>query len=313
MSKVKLSLIVPVYNEAEAIPIFVSTVTQVLKARPDVEAEFVFVNDGSQDGTLELVVGMRRHDSRITVVDLSRNFGKESAMTAGLKVAKGDIVIPIDVDLQDPPDLIPEMISRWEQGDEVVVAKRINRDEDTWFKRQTALLFYRLHNRISKTKIPENVGDFRLMDRRVVETLNSLPESCRFNRGLFAWAGYRTSEIEFERPVRSAGKSKFNTAKMMGYAIEAITSFSTAPLRIWTYLGACVSLASLCFAAYIVLRVFCFGVHVPGWASIIVAVTFLGGLNLIGIGILGEYLGRTYLESKQRPSFVIREIHQGVD
>jgi polyisoprenyl-phosphate glycosyltransferase len=304
-----LSLVIPVFNEAETVGLLIERVTQVFSPHPTIRIEFVFVNDGSTDTTLEKLLEFQRADSRIKVIDLSRNFGKEPAITAGLEVAKGDVVVPIDVDLQDPPELILEMICKWREGYEVVLARRVTRDFDTWAKRTSANWFYRIHNKIANPKLPENVGDFRLMDRCVVEALKQLPESCRFMKGLFAWVGFRTSYVDYSRPERVAGTTTFNGWKLWNFALEGVTSFSTDPLRIWTYIGIFVSLISFLIGIFITLKVLFGGVDVPGYASLMVAVTFLGGLQLIGIGVIGEYLGRTYIESKRRPVFVVRRIY----
>ena len=307
---VALSLVIPVFNEAEAIHLFLDRVTRVFAQMPSVSAELLFVNDGSTDATLDLLLELQYQDPRIVVIDLSRNFGKEAALTAGLHAATGDVIVPIDVDLQDPPELILEMLAKWREGYEVVLARRSNRDSDTVAKRTSARLFYTLHNKISKPKLPVDVGDFRLMDRCVVEALKELPESQRFMKGLFAWVGFRTTHVEYARPERSAGSSKFNGWKLWNLALESITSFSTDPLRVWTYLGFAVSSMAFVYGMFIALKVIIYGVEVPGYASIFFAVTFLGGLQLIGIGILGEYLGRTYIESKRRPTFLVRRRYQ---
>jgi len=308
-----LSLIIPVFNESETLDLFIDRVTEVFAREHSITIEFVFVNDGSTDTTLDILLARQEADTRIKIVDLSRNFGKEAALTAGLQVACGDAVIPIDADLQDPPEVIPAMIAKWREGYEVVLARRTNRQSDSLAKRASAGWFYKVHNRIANPKLPENVGDFRLLDRIVVEALKELPESRRFMKGLFAWVGFRTTSVDYERPGRVAGRSKFNGWKLWNFALEGITSFSTDPLRVWTYLGFTVSIVSLTFAIFIALRVLIHGVDVPGYASIMVAVTFLGGLQLIGIGVIGEYLGRTYIESKRRPTYLIRRIYQPGD
>jgi glycosyltransferase involved in cell wall biosynthesis len=309
----QLSLVVPVYNEAETVRLFVDHVVQVFKERNEIQVEVVFVNDGSSDDTLQRLVKIQAELPWVKIVDLSRNFGKEAALSAGLQAAEGRVVVPIDVDLQDPPELILEMIDRWREGYEVVLARRVHRGSDSWAKRTSADWFYRLHNKIADSQIPSNVGDFRLMDRSVVDVINDLPESRRFMKGLFAWVGFRTAYVDYTRPERVAGTTKFNGWRLWNFALEGITSFSTAPLRIWTYLGLFVSILALLFAASIVLKVLIEGVDVPGYASLMVAVTFLGGLQLIGIGVLGEYLGRTYLESKHRPVFLVRRIYEAKD
>lgn len=302
-----LSLVVPVLNEAEALAGFMAEIARVF---PDDGAsptlEFVFVNDGSTDATLEKLLALQQDDDRIIILDLSRNFGKEAALTAGLLEATGDVVVPMDVDLQDPPDVVPAMLEKWREGYEVVLGRRVNRDADSWAKRRSAEWFYRVHNRISTLKLPENVGDFRLMDRCVVEALRQLPESCRFMKGIFAWVGFRTTCVDYVRRERAAGTSKFSGWKLWNLALDSITSFSTMPLRVWTYVGTSISLLSFLYATFIIARVLTEGRDVPGYASIIVTITFLGGLQLIGIGVLGEYLGRTYMEAKQRPTFIVR-------
>jgi glycosyltransferase involved in cell wall biosynthesis len=312
-SVVTLSLVVPVYNEAETVGLFLDRVKHAFDSAPFIQPEVVFVNDGSSDGTLDCLLTFQQGNQSIRIVDLSRNFGKEAALTAGLKAATGQVVVPIDVDLQDPPELIIDMVAKWQEGYDVVVGKRINRASDALLKRACAVWFYRIHNWMAEPHIPENVGDFRLMDRAVVDALNELPESRRFMKGLFAWVGFRTACVEYTRPVRAAGTSKFNGWSLWNFALEGLTSFSTSPLRVWTYIGGLVALLSFAFAIFIALRVLVFGIDVPGYASMIVAITFLGGLQLVGIGTIGEYLGRTYLESKRRPIYLIRHIYEPKD
>jgi len=307
---VRIALVVPVYNEAETVALFLERVSRVFETFPGVQVEMVFVNDGSCDGTLETLLECQRADARVRIVDLSRNFGKEAALTAGLSAARGDVVVPIDVDLQDPPELILEMLRHWREGYDVVLGRRINRDTDSWLKRISAEWFYRIHNKIAEPKIPENVGDFRLLDRSVVDAMNQLPESRRFMKGLFAWVGFRTTYVDYVRPQRVAGTTKFSGWRLWNFALEGMTSFSIDPLRIWSYLGGMIAFASILFGAYITLKVLFFGIDVPGYASIVVAVTFLGGLQLLGIGIIGEYLGRTYLEAKRRPIYLVRRVYE---
>ncbi|QAY84704.1 glycosyltransferase family 2 protein [Pseudomonas arsenicoxydans] len=308
-----LSLVIPVFNEAATLDVFIARITDVFKDQALIALEIVFVNDGSTDATLEVLLERQKSDSRIRIVDLSRNFGKEAALTAGLQTATGQAVVPIDADLQDPPEVILEMIARWREGYEVVLGHRVSRKTDSWAKQTSANWFYRLHNRIAEQQLPENVGDFRLMDRCVVDALQTLPESRRFMKGLFAWVGFRSTYVDYERPERVAGTTKFNGWRLWNFALEGITSFSTEPLRIWTYLGLFVSLISFSFAIFIVLRTLISGVDLPGYASLMVAVTFLGGLQLIGIGVLGEYLGRTYIESKRRPVYLVRRVYDPKD
>lgn len=305
---VTLSLVVPVLNEAESLDGFMVEIDRAFaNSALSPALEFVFVNDGSTDATLERLMALQENDDRIIILDLSRNFGKEAALTAGILEARGDVVVPMDVDLQDPPDVVPEMLNKWYEGYDVVLARRVDRDADSWAKRRTAQWFYNVHNRISSLKLPENVGDFRLMDRCVIDALRQLPESCRFMKGIFAWVGFRTTYVDYVRGKRAAGTSKFSSWKLWNLALDSITSFSTVPLRVWTYAGFSISLLSFIYATFIIARVMINGQDVPGYASIIVTITFLGGLQLIGIGVLGEYLGRTYLEAKQRPVFIIRQ------
>lgn len=308
-NNVKLSFVVPVFNESETVGLFVDQIKIIFSKFPNIKLEIIFVNDGSNDDTLTCLLNLQKVLSQIIIVDLSRNFGKEAALTAGLNMTTGDVIVPIDVDLQDPPELVIQMIDKWLEGYDVVVGKRVNRDSDTWFKKKLATWFYRIHNKISEPKIPENVGDFRLMDRSVVDALKELPESRRFMKGLFAWVGFKTISVEYTRPARIAGTSKFNGWRLWNFALEGFTSFSTDPLKIWTYLGGLVAFISFLFAIFMVLRVLILGVDVPGYASVIVAVTFLGGLQLIGIGIIGEYLGRSYIESKRRPIYLVRRVY----
>lgn len=304
-----ISVVVPVHNEVEAVPVFFEAIEAVVAQSEKFNLELVFVDDGSTDETVKLIQTLKSKLLEIKLVELTRNFGKEAALTAGLAVAEGDAIVPIDADLQDPPALIPEMVRQWQAGYEVVLAVRKTRSSDSWAKRASASWFYKIHNKIAEPSIPENVGDFRLMDKNVVQVLNQLPESRRFMKGLFAWVGFKTTTLAYDRPERVAGESKFNGWKLWNFALEGLTSFSISPLRIWTYIGSLVALASFIFALYIAIKVIVLGVEVPGYASVVVAVTMLGGLQLVGIGILGEYLGRTYLESKRRPVYLIRKIH----
>ncbi|EGD03359.1 glycosyltransferase [Burkholderia sp. TJI49] len=305
-----VSLVVPFYNEGEAVERFFDVVMPLMAAIDAIRFEVVCVNDGSRDDTLERLVAIATHDRRVRVIDLTRNFGKEAALTAGLDEALGDAVIPLDADLQDPPGLIPTMIDHWRDGAEVVAAKRSNRACDSFAKRTAAALYYRVHNLLSDVKLPENVGDFRLMDRKVVNALRSLPEQHRFMKGLFAWVGYRTVIVEYQRDPRSAGHSKFSGWKLWNFALEGITSFSTLPLRCWTYIGTGIAAVAFLYGAFVVGRTLLFGNPVPGYASLISAMLFIGGIELVGIGVVGEYVGRIYDESKQRPVYLVRRRYQ---
>ncbi len=299
-----ISIVCPCYNEEEVIGIFLETITPILK-KTTLSYEIIFINDGSKDSTLSVIMSAKESYQNIRVINFARNFGKESALTAGLDFSLGEVVIPIDVDLQDPPELILEFLDRWREGYDVVLAKRVNRDSDSFFKRKSAELFYILHNRISHIAIPNNVGDYRLMSRRVVEAIKLLPENQRFMKGIFAWVGYRTTTIEYTRESRVAGETSFNGWKLWNFALDGITSFSTVPLRIWLYIGMSISLLSFIFGATIIIKTLIYGVDLPGYASMLTIILFLGGIQLMGIGILGEYLGRIYNESKNRPIYII--------
>jgi len=301
-----LSLVVPFYNEAAVVEAFFDAVVPVLRSIPDADYEIVCVNDGSADSTLDKLLAACEADHKVRVIDLSRNFGKEAALTAGIDEAEGAAVIPFDADLQDPPEIIPQLVARWREGYDVVLAKRTERHTDTYVKRETAALFYRIHNAIADIVIPENAGDFRLMSRQVIESLKQLPENRRFMKGLFAWVGFRTAQIEYVRHPRVAGKSKFSGWKLWNLALEGLTSFSTLPLRVWTYVGGMTAVFAVCYAAYLIVRTWLRGVDVPGYASLITAVLFLGGTQLVGIGVIGEYVGRIYMESKRRPVYIVR-------
>ncbi|NUT87905.1 glycosyltransferase family 2 protein [Pseudomonas corrugata] len=305
-----ISLIVPVFNEEQTVGMFYENVRRhpALKGHA---VEIVFINDGSDDRTGSLARSFALADNLVLLIEFSRNFGKEPALFAGLEYAGGDVVIPMDVDLQDPIDVIPRLIAEWEKGAEVVLAKRRDRSSDSYLKRRGANLFYRLLDHIAYPHIEQNVGDFRLMDRKVVEVIKTLPEYQLFMKGVLSWAGFNTVVIEYDRASRAAGQSKFNGWKLWNLALEGITSFSTVPLRLWTYLGGCISLVSLVYAAYMVLDKLIFGNDMPGYPSLMTAILFLGGVQLIGIGVLGEYIGRIYLETKHRPRYVIKEMIRG--
>jgi len=299
-----VSLICPCYNEEEVINVFLEEISAVMDAIGK-SYEIVFVNDGSTDNTLTKLLAAKKRYGNIKIINLSRNFGKEAALTAGLDRAEGKVMIPIDADLQDPPELIKELIAHWEKGSDVVLAKRTDRSEESFAKRTSAKLFYRLNNKTSKVCIPENVGDYRLMSRKVVDALKQLPESERFMKGLFAWVGFKTSVVEYKREARRAGKTSYSGWKLWNLAVEGITSFSTFPLKIWLYMGFVISLLSFLYGTMIVLKTILFGVDVPGYASMMTIILFLGGIQLIGIGVLGEYVGRIYMESKRRPTYIV--------
>jgi glycosyltransferase involved in cell wall biosynthesis len=301
----KISLIIPVYNEEAAIPIFYQAIKNAEFLKP-YQLELVFINDGSKDQTENLINMLETSDSSVKALSFTRNFGKEPALFAGLEHATGNAIIPIDVDLQDPIEIIPELIHQWQDGFDVVLAKRVDRSSDSALKRKSAELFYKLHNKISQPKIEENVGDFRLMSREVVENIKQLPERNLFMKGVLSWVGGKTTIVEYTRAERSAGDTKFNGWKLWNLALEGITSFSTAPLRIWTYIGLVVASFAFLYGAYMMLDKLFFGNPVPGYPSLLVSILFLGGIQLIGIGVLGEYIGRIYIETKQRPKFILK-------
>lgn len=308
-SKAQITIIVPVFNEMNSILAFLETTDKVVGRTRNVSVRYLFVNDGSTDDTLGTLLTVANIRDDIDVLELSRNFGKEAALSAGIDIAEGDAVIPIDVDLQDPPELIPEMIDLWRSGYDVVLARRTDRLSDSWMKRGSSYLFYKLHNLIAHQKLPENVGDFRLMNRMVVDVVSKLPETQRFMKGLFVWAGFKTVIIDYKRPNRLTGDSRFNGWQLWNLALEGFTSFSTWPLRVWSYFGFFAALISFCLAFVIVIQKLALGIDVPGYASIMVIIALFGGFQMLGIGILGEYLGRTYLETKRRPVYVIRRFH----
>ncbi len=303
----KVSLVVPIFNEGDGIELLFKTLCPIFDQVPDLDFEVICVDDGSTDDTLTKLIACTTIDSRFKVVELSRNFGKESALTAGIDEATGDALIPIDADLQDPPELIPVMIKAWQDGAEVVLARRANRSSDPFLKRQTAKFFYRFHNQFSSIQIPRNVGDFRLMDRVVVDALKQLPEHHRFMKGLFAWVGFKTVTIDYVRQVRARGGTKFSGWKLWNFALEGFTSFSTVPLKFWSYVGVFGAVSTFVYAVVIVARTLISGVDVPGYASLLVAILFFGSLQLISVGVLGEYIGRIYTETKNRPVYLIRK------
>ncbi|WP_265569684.1 glycosyltransferase family 2 protein [Sphingomicrobium nitratireducens] len=306
----ELSIIVPVKDEEASVARFVDHVVPILEALDDPVAssfEIIFVDDGSGDDTLPRLADLHARDARVKAISLSRNFGKEGALAAGIEHSRGRAVIPIDVDLQDDPKAIPAMISKWREGADIVYGIRANREADSFSKRMTADLYYRTHNMISSEKIPMHAGDYRLMDRKVIDVLRSMPERNRFMRGLSTWAGFREEAVEFVRPDREEGESKYNYRRMWMLAMDGITSSSTLPLRVWSFLGAGIATLTLLYAAFIVVRTLIFGRDVPGYASLMVAVLFFGSIQLISLGVLGEYVGRILVETRRRPLYIVRE------
>ena len=304
-----LSVIVPAYNEEEVLPIFHARLTAAMAALPELLGrwEVVYVNDGSKDATLHILQGLQQQDACVGVANLSRNFGKEAAMSAGLKLARGDAVILIDADLQDPPELIGQMVRVWQQGADVVNMKRVSRQGETWFKKASAAWFYTVINKLSDVHIPENVGDFRLLSRRAVDALNQLPESNRFMKGLFAWIGYKQVVVEYDRHPRAAGQTKWPYFKLLNFAIEGITGFSVVPLRLASYAGFLTAFSAFVYALFLLVKTLMIGDSVKGFPTLILTILILGGLQLMAMGIIGEYLGRLFMESKRRPLYLLDE------
>ncbi|MBW2069351.1 MAG: glycosyltransferase family 2 protein [Deltaproteobacteria bacterium] len=300
-----LSIVVPMYNESENVWPFYERLKKVLDQIGE-SYEIICVNDGSTDDTIEKLLKLRELDPNVKIIDFSRNFGKEIALTAGIDFSSGEAVIPIDADLQDPPEIIPELVSKWREGYDVVYATRLSREGESYIKRLTATLFYRIAQKVMHINIPKDTGDFRLVSRAVVETLKEMRERNRFMKGLFAWVGFPHSVVYYRREKRHGGKTKWNYWRLWNFALEGITSFSYIPLQIATYFGFVVALLSFVYALFIVIRTLLFGIKVPGYASTITIILFLGGVQLICIGILGEYIGRIYTEVKRRPLYVIR-------
>jgi glycosyltransferase involved in cell wall biosynthesis len=297
-----LSVVVPAYNEEDVLPEFHRRLTETLGALV-CSCEILYVNDGSSDDTLKIIKNLQ--DPRVAVIDLSRNFGKEIALTAGLDHARGEAVVVIDADLQDPPELIPKLIEKWQAGYDVVYARRTARDGETFLKKSTARLFYRFIQGVSRVKIPEDTGDFRLLSRRAVEALKQLRETHRFMKGLFTWIGFPQIAVNYRRDPRFAGQTKWNYWQLWNFALEGITSFTINPLKIATYLGIMTSVGSFTYALFVIYKTLAFGEPVQGYPTIMVVILFLGGVQLMSLGVIGEYLGRMFNETKQRPLYFI--------
>jgi glycosyltransferase involved in cell wall biosynthesis len=305
---IELSVVAPMYNEEENIDYFFETLLPVLN-RLEMTYEIICVDDGSTDGTWKKLLACHQAEPRIKILSFSRNFGKEVALTAGLNHAGGAAIVPIDADLQDPPEMIGQLLEKWREGYDVVYAVRRHRFGEGPVKRGTANLFYRVINLLSDTPIPRDTGDFRLFDRRVVEVLNRIPERTRFMKGLFAWVGFKQVGILYDRQPRYQGETKWNYWRLWNFALDAITLFSTAPLRLWSYVGTIISFLSFLYGGFLIVRTLVYGRDFPGYASIMVAILFLGGLQLISLGVIGEYLGRVYAEAKRRPLYIVKEAH----
>lgn len=306
MQPATLGIVIAAYNEADALPAMHARLSRVLDAM-GLPAQVVYVDDGSRDATWQVLGAIAADDPRVRLLRLSRNFGKELALTAGLDHVDADAVVVLDADGQDPPELLPEFVARWREGHDVVYGTRASRDGESWLKRATASAFYRTINRVSNTGIPADTGDFRLMSRRVVESLRGLRERQRFMKGLFAWVGFPNTAIAYRREARIAGRSKFNYWRLWNFALEGITGFSTAPLRVATYVGLGTALLAFGYGMWIIAKTLAWGDPVQGWPTMMAVVLFLGGVQLMALGVIGEYLGRLYLEAKQRPLYLVQE------
>ncbi|MCP4989959.1 MAG: glycosyltransferase family 2 protein [Colwellia sp.] len=295
------------HNEEENVDTFLTRLVTILSKLTS-DYSIICVNDGSTDRTLEKLIEYHNANAAIKIINLSRNFGKEKALSAGLDYSQGDVVIPIDADLQDPPELIEEMINKWKEGFDVVYATRRIRHGESWFKKSTAAFFYKIINTVSEVPIPENTGDFRLIDKRVVEAIRRLPEEARFMKGVFSWVGFKQTSIMYDRQPRYLGKTSWNYWKLWNFSLDGFTSFSDLPIRIWSYVGFVISLFTLIYSVILITYALTKGIDVPGYASLMVVTLFLGGIILIGMGVLGEYIGRIFIEVKRRPLYLVVEL-----
>ena len=306
----KISIIIPTYNEQESLPFLHEKLNEIMGQMPKYDFEILFVNDGSKDKSLEIIKKFREEDGRYNYIDFSRNFGQEIAMAAGLDYVTGDCAIFMDADLQDPPELIPELVKHWEEGYDDIYAKRRTRGEESWLRRQFSLAFYGILQRMSRIDILPNVGDFRLLDRRCVLTLRRLRECERYTKGLFCWIGYQKKSIEFDRGDRLMGHSSWNFLKLLNLAVEGITSFSIAPLRIATVCGVLCSISSFIYAIYFLIKTVLYGDETAGFPTLIIVMLFLGGIQLFSLGIIGEYVGRIFKETKGRPTYIASDYNE---
>ncbi len=305
----KISLLIPCYNEEKTLPMLYPELTKLMEKNNQYEWEVMFVNDGSVDGTMDELRRLREKDPRINYVDLSRNFGKEIAMLAGFDYVTGDCMIIIDADLQDPPALIPEMLKYWEEGYEDVYAKRKSRGKESWLRKRLSLMFYKLLQSSSRFDVLQNVGDFRLLDRCCINALRRMRESERYTKGMYCWIGFKKKEVEFDRGDRIAGQSSWNYRQLFSLAIDGITSFSNLPLRISTVIGCLVSLLAFIYMLFVYVKALVWGDPVRGYPSMVMLILFLGGIQLLSLGIIGEYIGRIYNETKNRPDYIVREFN----
>lgn len=306
-----ISLLIPAYNEEQVIEPLMIRLANLANDNKDYEFEFLFVNDGSKDKTLQIIKDYAEKDPRVSYINLSRNFGKEIGMIAGLDHVQGDATVIIDADLQDPPELIPEMIKYWEKGYDDVYAKRKSRDGESWLKKFTSKQYYKTLQKITHVPIQEDTGDFRLLDRRVVEAIKQFRDTQRNAKAIFSWVGFNKKEILYNRDPRVAGETKWNYVKLVNLAIDGITSFTTAPLRLSTYIGTAISILTFVYLIYLVIRTLFFGTDLAGYPSMMAVILFLGGVQLLSLGVIGEYIGRIFNETKQRPLYLIEEYHNG--
>lgn len=306
MNDPTLTIVVPAFNEQESLPALHARLAPVLDAL-ELRTRVLYVDDGSRDDTWAVLQRIAQGDSRVSALRLSRNFGKELALTAGLDRVEEGAVLVLDADGQDPPELIPRFVALWREGHDVVYGRRIAREGESWLKRATAAMFYRIINGLSQTPVPADAGDFRLVSPRALQALRGLRERQRFMKGLFAWVGFRQVEVPYRREARLAGRSKYSYWKLWNFALEGITGFSTVPLRVATYLGLMTSVTAFAYGAWIVAKTLLWGESVQGWPTLMVVILFLGGVQLMALGVIGEYLGRLYLEAKQRPLYLVSE------
>jgi len=305
--KKKVSILIPCYNEAESLPLLVEELMQVVDTQKDYEWEILLINDGSKDNTIEIIRKLRAKDERICYVDLSRNFGKEKAMLAGFDYVTGDCMIVMDADLQHPPHVVPKMLEEWENGYDDVYGKRVSRGKESWLRKKFSLLFYTILQKLTHVEVLQNVGDFRLLDRSCINVMKQLREQERYTKGMFSWIGFAKKEVEFETQDRIAGKSSWSFMQLLDLAIEGITSFTIAPLKISTFIGVLVAFLAFIYMIYVVIRTMLYGDPVQGYPTLIIVILFLGGMQLLALGIIGEYLGRIFNETKKRPTYIARE------
>ena len=304
----KISVLIPMYNEQEVLPALYERVSALINRIPEYDWEIIMVNDGSKDNTAVIAMQIHAKDKRFHFIDLSRNYGKEVAMMAGFDVVSGDCVVIMDADLQHPPEVIPAMIAEWEKGYDDVYGERITRGKEPWLRKKISLLYYHLLQKTTKTPILENVGDFRLLDRSCIEAIKQLRETHRYTKGLYCYIGFKKTKVPFEQADREVGQTKRNFFSLLGLAIEGLTSYTTMPLRLATIMGSCVSLGAILYLIYIIIKTLIVGEQVAGFPTLMVAILLLGGITLLSLGIIGEYVGRIFNETKNRPNYFIREI-----